>query len=403
MTSAAERLKAKVQRSGTHHLWIGAADAAGVGQMRVDGKLTTARRVAWELEARSATDRGATPGMSGLPRVRTRRAFGTRDHRPGPSPSGSRPGKRVESEMRPNVWKLTVTVGRDHRGRLRRAYRTVNGSARDATKALAAFVTEVGTGDSIPRPEHRGQTVTDIVDAYLRYLEEDKGRKNSTLVRYRTLYAYWLAPALGEQRAEGLLPEKLDRALGHMRRAGQSTSSIHQAFTLLNGAFKWARRNRRISRNPMIEVEKPQSTKPTREVIPPDADKVVELIAAAFEDEYEFGVACHLGAVTGMRRGELAGLQWKRVDLAVGSLLVEMTVNDAGGPVVIDDFTKTRRARWVGIDEYTASLLTDLRAGWTSGRRSAAPSWSRTRSCSPTPPTAPRRCVPSTSHDESAR
>jgi hypothetical protein len=50
MTSASEGLKSKVQRSGTHHLWIGAEDAAGVGQMRVDGKLTTARRVAWELK-----------------------------------------------------------------------------------------------------------------------------------------------------------------------------------------------------------------------------------------------------------------------------------------------------------------------------------------------------------------
>jgi len=362
MTSATERLKSKVQRSGTHHLWIGAADAAGVGQMRVDGKLTTARRVAWELKHGPLPTGSRLRGCPVSPAcVRVEHlSLATTDRIP--TRTAAAPGSGSKREVRPNVWKLTVTVGRDDRGRLRRAYRTVNGSARDATKALAAFVTEVGTGDSIPRPEHRGQTVTDIVDAYLRFLEEDKGRKNSTLVRYRTLYAYWVAPALGEQRAEGLLPEKLDRALGHMRRAGQSTSSIHQAFTLLNGAFKWARRNRRISRNPMIEVEKPQSTKPTREVIPPDADKVVELIAAAFEDEHEFGVACHLGAVTGMRRGELAGLQWKRVDLAVGSLLVEVTVNDAGGPVVIDDFTKTRRARWVGIDEYTASLLTDLRA-----------------------------------------
>ena len=86
------------------------------------------------------------------------------------------------------------------------------------------------------------------------------------------------------------------------------------------------------------------------------------MLAKAVETVSDIAPLLVLGAVTGMRRGELAGLQWKRVDLAVGSLLVEVTVNDAGGPVVIDDFTKTRRARWVGIDEYTASLLTDLRA-----------------------------------------
>jgi hypothetical protein len=47
-----------------------------------------------------------------------------------------------------------------------------------------------------------------------------------------------------------------------------------------------------------------------------------------------------------MRRGELAGLQWKRVDLGARSLLVEVTVNDAGGTMVVDDFRKTRRSRW---------------------------------------------------------
>lgn len=97
-------------------------------------------------------------------------------------------------------------------------------------------------------------------------------------------------------------------------------------------------------------------------MIPPDVDQVVAVIAAALEDEHEFGVACHLGAVTGMRRGELAGLQWKRVDLDAGSLLVEITVNDAGGRVVVDDFTKTRRSRWVGFDKYTKSMLVELRA-----------------------------------------
>lgn len=38
-----------------------------------------------------------------------------------------------------------------------------------------------------------------------------------------------------------------------------------------------------------------------------------------------------------MRRGELAGLQWQRVDVDAGQLLVEVTVNDAGGPVVVDN------------------------------------------------------------------
>jgi integrase len=362
VASLEERFRAKVRRSGKHLLWTGATDAAGVGQVRVDGKLTTARRVAWELEHGSLPTTARLEGCPGSPAcVRVEHLSIRGAPKRSPRKAAAPPGSGSKVEVRPGVWKLIVTVGRDDQGRLRRAYRTVHGSARTASKALAAFVTEVGTGDAIPTRKHRASTVTATVEAYLRHLEEDKGRKHSTLMRYRHLYATWLAPSLGARRAESVLPEHIDRALGAMRRGGQSASSIHQAFIVLNGAFKWARRNRRVTRNPMLDVEKPQSTKPAKEVIPPDVDQVLELIAAAFEDEHEFGVVCHLGAVTGMRRGELAGLQWKRVDLDQRSLLVEVTVNDAGGQVVIDDFTKTRRSRWVGFDEHTAVLLADLR------------------------------------------
>jgi len=40
------RFDAKVDRSGEHQRWAGAHDADGIGQIRVNGKLTTARRVA---------------------------------------------------------------------------------------------------------------------------------------------------------------------------------------------------------------------------------------------------------------------------------------------------------------------------------------------------------------------
>lgn len=347
MAADTARFEAKVDRSGEHHLWLGAHKPNGTGQLRVDGKLFRAPHVAWVL-AYGTVPAGSQvigcrdePGCVRIDHLSLRKSRGAAR-----ATSRASAGAGSKREVRPGVWKLTVVVGRDEHGRPQRAFRTIHGSTREATKALAAFVTEIGTGDSIPRREHRRQTVAEIVEGYLRFLEDDKGRKHSTLVRYRTLWITWLSPTLAGRRAEGLPPEHLERALGIMRRSGQSASSIHQAFTVLNGALKWAKRNRRISRNPMLYVEKPQSVKAASEIMPPDIDALLKLLAAAFEDDFEFGVASHLGAVTGMRRGELAGLQWQRVDLDAGQILVEMTVNDAGGQVVIDNFTKTRRSRW---------------------------------------------------------
>ncbi|MBI2708079.1 MAG: tyrosine-type recombinase/integrase, partial [Actinobacteria bacterium] len=202
-----------------------------------------------------------------------------------------------------------------------------------------------------------------LVEAYLRHLEVDKGRKHSTLVRYRGLVRCWIGPVIGDKRADRVRPDDVDRVLGEMRRADQSASSIHQVFTLLNGAFKWAKRNRwsGVRDNPLGEIEKPRSTKPTREVVPPDLETLRLIIATALETDLGLGVACQLGAVTGMRRGELAGLRWSRRDWDTGQIGVDTTVNDAGGKVVIDPFTKTRRARWVGVDPATLALLRRLR------------------------------------------
>jgi integrase len=180
-------------------------------------------------------------------------------------------------------------------------------------------------------------------------------------VRYRGLTDTWVRPALGDQKADRVLPRQIEAALAAMRNAGLSQSSIHQTFTLLNGTYKWARRNRYVTSNPMIDAEEPRSVAVPHEVVPPDIAQLRKVLAAALEEEPDFGTLCHLGAVTGMRRGELAGLRWDRVDLDQGRIRVEVTVNDAGGQLVIDNFTKTRKTRAVSVDAGTISLLTDHR------------------------------------------
>src|SRR4051812_12566172 len=49
MPSIAERLDSKVDRTGEHHVWTGAKKRDGTGQVRVNGKLMTAQRLAWEV------------------------------------------------------------------------------------------------------------------------------------------------------------------------------------------------------------------------------------------------------------------------------------------------------------------------------------------------------------------
>ena len=265
-------------------------------------------------------------------------------------------------ERSPGSWELAVSAGTDERGRPVRSFRTFRGTEAEATKALALFVAEVTEAGPIQRASgDQALTVAVLLGEYLEHLNDDKGRSPTTLARYQGLAKKWIVPHIGTKRAGRVLPSDIDDVLGQMRRAAQSQSSISQTRTLLNGAFKWARRNRRISSNPCVEVEIPKSSVASKEVTPPTEETVLRIIDAAFEYEFSFGLACHLAAATGLRRGEIVGLRWNRVNLDNGYLVVAATVTDVGGRTTIQEFTKTGRTRRVSLEPHLIELLVEHR------------------------------------------
>ena len=64
-----------------------------------------------------------------------------------------------------------------------------------------------------------------------------------------------------------------------------------------------------------------------------------------------------LAATTGLRRGELAGLQWRDIDLDNGRLHIRRSIkNDLGGGWVAGS-PKTHQARTIALDEFTINML----------------------------------------------
>ena len=147
---------AKVDRSGEHHLWLGAVATNGIGQVRVDGKLVTAPRVAYELEhgpLASGLRVLTCPAEPGCVRVDHLRVERHGANKPAERRKRAARGAGSIEAMSRGVWKISVSAGVDSDGQRRRTSRTVRGTRSDAAKALAALVTEVGDGaDSPARP-----------------------------------------------------------------------------------------------------------------------------------------------------------------------------------------------------------------------------------------------------------
>jgi hypothetical protein len=101
---------------GEHHLWTGSKKDDGTGKLKVDGRTVTAPRVAWEL-AHGALPPGASVigcDVKAWVRVGHLSVRGPTEGEAAREQARSRAprGSVSNVEVRPGVWKLTVTAGR---------------------------------------------------------------------------------------------------------------------------------------------------------------------------------------------------------------------------------------------------------------------------------------------------
>ncbi len=283
------RFESRVDRSGLHHIWLGARSPGGGGQVRVDGKLLTAARAAWEIENGSVPDGVRVLSCAGEPAcVRVdhlrldQRAISSASP---PSKKRSPRGAGTITAISPGVWKIGVTAGVDRLGQRHRTFRTIYGTRNDAATALAALVTEIGDGHRLLRQDDKQLTVDSLVDWYLEFAREDRGLEHSTLTSYADAYSHWLKEPIGHKRASSITTAELDKAFDRMRRAGLSRSRMTNARALLSGAYKWGKRHRKVTRNPVDGFELPTATHAPRHTTAPELDDMLRLLATADEHD----------------------------------------------------------------------------------------------------------------------
>jgi len=110
-----------------------------------------------------------------------------------------------------------------------------------------------------------------------------------------------------------------------------------------------------------------------REIVRPTPDQIrrfLDHVQDCDRSEYLFPL-WRLAAVSGMRRGELAGVTWSDVDLDSGSLQVERSLGIDGGVV----FAKTPKSaagrRLIGLDADTVAALRSHRTRLAADRLAA--------------------------------
>lgn len=254
-------------------------------------------------------------------------------------------GSMMERKDQPGTWRLRVYLGVDGHGRPRQRSKNFKGSRRQAETELARMVVDAG---AVPDDLPASLTVGALLDRWLASVEGDLTA--ATLREHRRCVERVWKPALGSVRVAELGPHAVERLYRSWRDRGLSVGSIHRYHAVLAAACRAGVRWGAIpaTRNPMDRVVRPKATRPAVRAV--SAGDVAALVDAA-EAEGDSVMVCAilLGALTGMRRGELAALRWSSTDLDRSVLTVAESVTVIGREVIVGD-TKTHQVRRLGLD-----------------------------------------------------
>lgn len=151
-------------------------------------------------------------------------------------------------------------------------------------------------------------------------LHVDPHLAHTTASEYRKTWRLHLAGPLGDTPIDQIRTVDAMRIVGTLRRAGRSPKTINNVLGVLRACLGVAQRVGMLDAVPAVDAVSMGSTAP--EFL--ELDELAALIDLAERQRWpQWGVMVRVAARTGMRLGELRGLQWDRVKLDHRAVVVE--------------------------------------------------------------------------------
>lgn len=213
--------------------------------------------------------------------------------------------KRINKDGKVVGWRTAISVGYDSHGKLVR--RWVSGRTQaEVQAALRALQSEA----------HQG-LLTDTKDltlgAFLQQWLDSKERtdvKPNTLRSYRDTVRLYINPYLGTRKLEKLRVLDIEHLMGQLRKDGKSAAVQSYTLRVLKMALRSAVHWQLLARNVAEVIHAPRKQKAEMQVW--TAAQVAQFLRVAAG--HRLYAAFFLTILTGMRRGEVLGLQWKNID-----------------------------------------------------------------------------------------
>lgn len=245
-------------------------------------------------------------------------------------------------------------------GKRERKYKTVTGTKKQAEAELRKMISDLETGNIYTPSAIKLSTWMDTwLATYLPNIEQ------STKDGYKEKIDLYIKPSLGHFPLKALKNNDIQIWVNNLKKR-LAPKTIRNAYNNLNAALKQAVVLRMIPYNPCEGTVLPKLQRPQTNVYSIAAIQH----ALAIADDLSTYLLILLGASVGLRRGEMAALQWKDVDFAKETISVTQNrVHTTLG--IIEKAPKTQAGkRTITIGHDVANALRDAKSIYDEAVRS---------------------------------
>ena len=282
-----------------------------------------------------------------------------------------------------NSYRLIVSEGYDLHGKPLIHRKTVHGTKKEAEVELAKFVTEVQNGLVI---DGKALRFSEFVEIWKR----DYGSKElapSTYKRYCRMLETRLLPYFGRFYINKIKPtdimkfyDLLEKDTQLVRKQGNngaktkkplSGKTILEHHRLLRAMLHKAVYWQLIVTNPAERVQPPKARKPKRKSYDDEQTKILlENLEQLSIEDTKYKVAIILTVFTGVRLGELMGLEWQDIDFKNGIICINRCSQYLADLGIFTKVPKTESSiREIAIPEFIVSLLEEYKL-WYEDQKS---------------------------------
>ena len=274
-----------------------------------------------------------------------------------------------------NSYRLSCLAGYNLQGKPIKKTKTVHGTKKEAEIELAKFVADVQNGMVIEGKSLKFSEFTEI-------WKRDYGSKElapSTYKRYCRMLETRLLPYFGHFYVNKIKPtdimqfyDLLSKDTQLVRKKGNdgnktlkplSGKTILEHHRLLRAMLHKAVYWQVIVSNPAERVQPPKAKKPKRKYYDDDQCKILlENLEQLDEEQIKYKTAIILTVFTGVRLGELMGLEWNDIDFRNGIVSVNRSSQYLADTGVFTKVPKTESSiREVAIPDFVISLLEEYK------------------------------------------